>query len=297
MQAKASARARRSTSCAQPDAKSKLLNKKSRGPRSAAAKKKKARTRVRHRAATVAKATKPYLPCPEERITDIKFPKMLHTQNGCSAILLKSVFSLEEMATLAELLTGPEHSKAWQWREDLARGPKHFFITGFWTEQGHCRPKEDVLHRAGKAGKRPASIRDPLHTMLQPYGEKAAACLRRYRPDLFPLLDSLPKEVAIFSLFPLFMATLGVAQPHLDRNDLIAVLMLVKSVGRGGALELIGLDSQLSWQVGDAIVLDSAKLVHGTRPFSGKAEDRIVGLFIVHKTVLRICGLGHLLEK
>jgi hypothetical protein len=44
------------------------------------------------------------------------------------------------------------------------------------------------------AGKRGAAIRDPLHRHLQPFARVAASFVRRFKPNLFPLLDMLPSE-------------------------------------------------------------------------------------------------------
>jgi hypothetical protein len=38
------------------------------------------------------------------------------------------------------------------------------------------------------------------------------------------------------------------------------------------------------WQVGDCIILDSAKLPHGTRDYLGDSTKRMLGLLIIHKT-------------
>ena len=106
-----------------------------------------------------------------------------------------------------------------------------------------------------------------------------------------PILEALPVEARQFSFFPLFMATQGIACIHKDTNDVLSFLFLIKSDGTGGELEIAGTGHCFAWKVGDAIILDSSDLAHGTCEFSGLPTERLVGLFIIHKTMLRVCGL------
>ncbi len=123
-------------------------------------------------------------------------------------------------------------------------------------------------------------------------GEHISAVLRRCRDQLVPILDNIPAGEKVFGDFPLFMATCGVARMHFDRNDVVSILVLLSSpANSGGGLELGGTSKVLNWEVGDAIILDSADLAHGTRDFVGDLDERIIGLFILHKPLCRVLGV------
>jgi len=83
------------------------------------------------------------------------------------------------MATVAQKLSEtPKH--LWQYmKDDWKRGPKDFYITGEWTEQGHCRPGQDTAHAAGLAGKHEKKTGEGITNFLQPYAQKASQCLQR----------------------------------------------------------------------------------------------------------------------
>lgn len=228
--------------------------------------------------------------CKPEDIRCVKFNRMLKTEDGKTAALIKNVFSSTEMDQLARFLLEGENATAWKVHKDKTRGPKPFFITGKWIMQGNAVPGAKI-HPAGKAGKRAPEICARTHTFLLPFAERTAAVLRKRRPDIVGILDALPPKARSIGDFPLFMAVQGVARMHKDTNDLVSVLFLIKSEGKGGELEIGGTRTCFDWKVGDAIILDSSKLYHGTREFTGKPLDRIVGLFIIHKSILRVCGL------
>ena len=79
---------------------------------------------------------------------------------------------------------------------------------------------------------------------------------------------------------------------HRDMNDYVSVLVHLSTTPNcGGGLEIGGSKICLNWDVGDVIILDSSKLVHGTQCFVGDLNDRIVGLWIVHKTILRLYSI------
>lgn len=246
--------------------------------------------RVRHCHTPLDRSTKEL--SEDDDVCRIKHNCILHVDES-QAILIRNVYTPSEMQGLQELLACKHHT-SWEWRNDQSRGPKSFFISGKWTVQGHARPGKDRLYLAGKAGKRPAIQCCQVHTSLLPLAERAAALLQKHRPDLMHILESLPEEACTVFFFPLFMATLGVANIHKDQNDLISFLFLIKSDGKGGELEIAGTGKCFSWQVGDAIILDSSALAHGTCDFFGDCpEDRMVGLFIVHKIVLRLCSVAY----
>jgi hypothetical protein len=79
---------------------------------------------------------------------------------------------------------------------------------------------------------------------------------------------------------------------HTDPNDLISFLFLIQmDANCGGGLEIGGTGNCIDWKVGDAILLDSAGLMHGTRNYTGDTDNRLVGIFIIHKNYLRINGI------
>lgn len=227
--------------------------------------------------------------CSEEGVRHIKYSRKLSTYNGKKAIFLKGVFTVTEMQKLARFLL-EDNEDGWEFKNDKKRGPKCFFITGMWTEQGHCNPG-DPIHPARLAGKRPEETTQRTHAFLQPFAERACTATRKHRNDLLPVLNELPQSVRVFQDFPLFMAAEGMARMHKDENDFVSFLFLMKSEGEGGELEIGGARTCFDWKVGDAILLDSALLYHATRKFQGRTKDRVVGLFIIHKSLLRVCGI------
>jgi len=181
----------------------------------------------------------------------------------------------------------------WQYKRDIVRGPKYFFITGRWCAQGRFRFKKDNTYLAGEAGKYDVPDGYPdINETIQQWGVAASQLLRRFRPDLIPVLDQIPSTEKKFGDFPLFMAARGVARMHKDFNDVVAVLFLIKSGKNcGGGLEIGGSGIVFNWEVGDAIILDSSKLAHGTRKYLGDVSKRVVGIFILHRSMLKIYNI------
>ena len=62
---------------------------------------------------------------------------------------------------------------------------------------------------------------------------------------------------------------------------------MVNTPPSGGALEIAGSGLAFNIQCGDVCIMDSDALVHGSRHYTGGPEDRIVGIFILHRSVLR----------
>ncbi|MGZ4849754.1 MAG: hypothetical protein ACXV2C_00010 [Candidatus Bathyarchaeia archaeon] len=192
----------------------------------------------------------------------------------------------------------------WQWRDDSTRGPKDFIITGRWTAQGHNRFGIDPTYAAGVAGKLEAAAGGQcptgLNDCLAQYAIKASTLLRRWRPDIIEILESktTKKEGAFydedspFGYFHLFMSPRGVAKMHVDRNDLVSLLFLISSdPNSDGSLEIGGSQHCFDWTVGDLVILDSASLYHGTRRYTGEFDNRIVGIWMIHKTFLAATGV------
>lgn len=84
-----------------------------------------------------------------------------------------------------------------------------------------------------------------------------------------------------FEDFPLFMAVQDHAQVHVDCNDFVTILLLIKSNRTGGELDLPEMKRCLTWGVGDAVILDSAHIEYGTREFTGGPADRLVLLHLM----------------
>jgi len=213
----------------------------------------------------------------------------LGAEDGRFAVKMCSVFTREEMNVLADAL---QEAPGWEWRLDRNRGDKPFYITGDWTAQGHSRPGVDRVYPAGVAGKLEDKTGEGLSNFLSPYAIKASAALRKglkgFKPEILQDLDEM-QDHNRFGDFHLFMSAVGVAKMHKDPNDYVSLLFMIQSeLGQGGDLELGGADTSLAWDVGDAIILDSSKVYHGTREYNGLGEDRLVGIFIVHKNFMRI---------
>lgn len=87
------------------------------------------------------------------------------------------------------------------------------------------------------------------------------------------------------------MAAKGSLYSHTDLNDYISLIFVIKKVGEGGALDLVETDVMLEFEVGNAVILDSSQVVHGSRAFAGLPEDRLIGIFIIHKPMLKVLAL------
>ena len=158
-----------------------------------------------------------------------------------------------------------------------------------WTAQGHSATG-DPIHPAGRAGKDAAS-RAFLRELMAPLAEVASDLLRKYRPSVVEILPPGPDD---FGIFPLFMCPAGLSKLHRDKNDMISFLFLIRAEkGKKGGLELGGLELGLKWEVGDVIIIDSQTLPHGSRDYGGDSKERMVGLFIIHKSMLRVRGVSN----
>lgn len=119
---------------------------------------------------------------------------------------------------------------------------------------------------------------------------KASQMLCCWRPELVDTLEKVPQEERPFGLFHLFMTPEGASKMHNDRGDLIALLVLLSKdpSSSGGALEIGGTSYAVDWQIGEAILLDSAQLYHGSRDYCGNLGQRLVGIFIIHNAFLKL---------
>lgn len=216
--------------------------------------------------------------------------------NRVIAFYQPDAFDLQTMKELAEeLLRSPN----WQYRDDVKRGPKYFYITGYWTATGHSRENVDKTYKAGKAGKAELTMDDYENLpnsiqMLNKLSGKLIWMLEKYKPKLFQAIQNLPtkkKEDFLFNCFHLFMAPRGESKMHKDIKDAVVVMFVIKmDENCGGELEVGGADACINWKVGDAVLFDSKNYYHGSRSYDGKSE-RIIGLFIIHREFLRIHGI------
>jgi hypothetical protein len=168
-------------------------------------------------------------------------------------------------------------------------GKTYVAITGEWDELGHCNPlkKKHKVHPAGKAGK--LEFKEGTTVLLdalKPLAAKASDCLRKYRPDVEEVIGPLTFP---FDRYHLFMCSEGGSGFHRDPKDYVSFIFVIECSGKRGILELGGLGDAFKFSVGDAILLDSRALEHGT---IGEIEEgRKVGLFIVHRTFLYLLGV------
>jgi len=197
----------------------------------------------------------------------------------------KAVFSPEEMRNLASALLVSEYRED---RTDKICGLKPFYINGLWTQQGHTQPGIDCSHPAGEAGRaasegKPDAVRD----LLQPLAARATLFLQRFRADIAGLVGDMGNP---YGSFHLYMASRGVSNMHRDENDLISFMFLIQSPGKGGQLEMGGTKHAIAWEIGDAILMDTSSVYHGSRAFEGDENERLVGLFIIQKTFCHLHG-------
>jgi len=207
------------------------------------------------------------------------------------AIFLTKLLSLEECQVLIRHMRGEQGSVLWEYIDDKTRGPKEFLITGRWTQQGHARPGLDHSYPAGKAGKK-ISLDSEYYNFNEPFsivGERITTILQQYRPEFSRILNQLPKEEKNFGNFTFFMAAEGKAEMHKDQNDLISVLILLDTpANSGGGLEIGSSKVVFNWNIGDCIILDSSLLPHRTHNYVGEDNDRVVGIWGVHKSLLNL---------
>ena len=84
------------------------------------------------------------------------------------------------------------------------------------------------------------------------------------------------------------MAPVGQTSMHADSNDFITFLFIIhQDIGCRGGLEIGGADIVFKGDVGDAYLMDADTLYHCAR---NSSLERQVGIFVVHKTFLRLLG-------
>jgi len=118
----------------------------------------------------------------------------------------------------------------------------------------------------------------------------ATSLLKRYRPDIYSGVSGIYKD--IFGPFNLFFGVRGTVCQHTDFNDVISVIFPIRTVYQAkGGLEIGGSSLCFNSQPGDVILLDSDLLSHGVPQFDADPIHRMVGIFIIQKSFLRLHGL------
>jgi len=213
------------------------------------------------------------------------------------ALYLKKCFPSSLMVKLASLLRS--EVKFWKTKPDKTRGlpeknyMKSNFTAGRRNMQGHFRPEDPSCW--AHSLKLPQSFTNSeTFSVLQEVANTATHVLRKYFPDSASFIDNekyLPSE-RIFGLFHLFMATTGVTSFHRDRNDYATFHFILESPPNSkGGLEIGGANLCFKGDVGDALLFDADELYHAPRDYKGDPDDRMVGVFIIHKTFLRLLGV------
>lgn len=216
-------------------------------------------------------------------------------KKGCKGKLhfLKGCFDPSSCAELANLLN--ESSGYWKEKKDLRRaseessGCRSYFTAGKWCAVGHAREGIDSTYWAKPVGNIATFPNLRLIELLSQFASKASVLLNRYRPDISCLTQDLDN---VFGQFHLFFAIRGIVRQHTDPNDAISfVFPLHAEPESKGGLEIGGTSICFSSQPGDAILFDSDVLSHGIPSYVAGPSERMVGIFVVQKTYLRIFGI------
>ena len=195
---------------------------------------------------------------------------------------VKNVFSTQEMENLLNVMKRCDY---WQARDD-ARGVRETTITGMWAEQGHSTPVYP-LHPAGVGGKSEECM-ETLNILLRKLAKILEPIIERKRPDVYEVLREHGLLDLGIGMFHLFMSPIGSCRMHKDKNDFLSVVVGITTPAAGGALEIGGSGYCFNIRCGDILILDSDSLYHGSRHYSGTPEERVVGIFILHRSVLRL---------
>jgi len=199
-----------------------------------------------------------------------------------SVLYINAFFTVEECASLSDHLV--TNDNLWEYREDTKQGPKAYLIAGVWTAQGQTSYGKGQTYAAGLAGKWVAEDpdRQSFYDPMASWGVRLCGLLQSFRPDAFSLLQQVPISEKPIGGFPLFMAAQGIAKMHCDNIDYVSILVLIRTTSTdcGGGLEISGSKTCINWVVGDVIIIDSAKLMHGTQAYTGDPDDRIVAMWL-----------------
>jgi hypothetical protein len=211
------------------------------------------------------------------------------------AHFIKKFFTVDEMLALQSLILSCPRSY-WERRSDDKRGDRRHLYTGHWKHRFF-----DLTYPAGKAGKIEIKMETPiLKKMLEMLGLKATQLLILKRPDVYiPLLDH-GFALQDFGAFHLFMCPAGCSYMHVDKNDFVAFVFLIyiEEKAGGEGLHIGGCGVNFNLRIGDAVLLDSDVLWHGSETYEGEENiaditkhDRLVGLFIIHRKYMGMKGM------
>lgn len=169
---------------------------------------------------------------------------------------------------------------------------RRYFVAGRWAAVGRSRAGIDKPHWAKPGGD--ISNMDPeLLVLLRHFGEVATGLLARYRPDIVEILRRFSFE-DVFGLFHIFFSPKGATKLHRDPNDFICFVFPVEAEDNlQGGLEIGETSVCFQAKVGDATLLDSDELLHGSREYRGDPSKRIVGIFSIQKSYLRLRGVEY----
>jgi len=222
--------------------------------------------------------------------------KVLLPRKKAQLHFLRHLYSEEQCNVLAQLLLDDAVSSFWKLKKDSRRSAeesvafRRYFVAGKWCAVGHSRPGVDTDFWAKPVGDISCFDSPKLMENLQYFAEKASSSLFRYRPDIFSIVQG--KYPPIFGPFNIFFAMRGTVRMHRDPNDVVSFIfpLQVEANSKGG-LEIGGTSLCFSSGPGDAILLDSALLLHGIPIYEGNPQDRLVGVFAIQKDFLRLHGI------
>lgn len=182
----------------------------------------------------------------------------------------------------------------WKFRKDSRRMSSHdgrrYFIAGRWAAVGHSREGVDAAHWA-KPGGDISQLNPELLQLLKEFWEIASLQVEKYRPEMREILQKFSFS-DIFGLFHIFFAVGGTTKLHQDPNDFLCFVFPIEMESDvGGGLEIGGTSVCFQAKVGDATLLDSDVLQHGVREYQGDPHARLVGIFSIQKSYLRLKGV------
>ena len=209
---------------------------------------------------------------------------------------LKNVFTPSEMKELQDALFAANY---WE-SGDCKQGRRAIAYSGHWNAQAHFDPDFDQPYGAGIGRKVEERLENPiLQGILESLGQKVSGQLRKYRKDIVIPLEEERLENLDFGFFHLFMCACGASLPHTVDNDFVSCAFVV-NIGKktvGGGIDFPDLKLSLNLRVGDLLIMDSDVISHGSFRYQGSEDpinptldDRLVGLFVIHRSYLKLLG-------
>ena len=134
--------------------------------------------------------------------------------------------------------------------------------------------------------KKGSPLYNKIRHLLQQLANKACEAVKKHRPDLWNLVGENfdVEDLLTFKLFNQFMAVQGSTLRHVDNSNAFVFLFPISGEGGDGGVQLLGGKKAYGcrYYPGDAVLFDASKIPHGTGPYRGKEEERLVGMFIFH---------------